>query len=72
MIKMDKDDTLADIIRKEVMRKVIENGKDKDGKKHICGSLYYSFLNVMEIKEILYETLMNIEINDIKRKWGKE
>ena len=58
---------LIQIIRKEVMKKLI----DKAGSE--CGNdLTKVNLNIMEIKDVLYSTLMDIEIIEVKDKWEKQ
>ena len=56
---------LIDIIKEQVMEKVIDKTNCKIG-----NDLSTGFLNVLQIKEILYTTLMNIEIQEIKDKYG--
>lgn len=56
--------TLADIIREEVMTKLLE--------KSILGSdLTKINFSIAEFRDILYTSLMEAEIKEVRKKWGR-
>ena len=55
---------LIDIIKKECMDNFIDKAKILPG-----NDFKDSFLNLHVIREVLYSTLMNIELNEVRKKW---
>ena len=56
---------LIDIIRKEVTNKILEEINAPVGSE-----LHKSYIDFMTFKKIFYLSLMNIEIEQVKEKWG--
>ena len=59
------DKNLIDIIREEVMDNMIKRVNN------YSLTLDQAKLNLLEIKDVLYSTLMEIEINKVKKKLNK-
>lgn len=56
---------LIEIVRKEVMENIIKKGGGEGG-----DDLHKIKLSVMDIRDVLYKTLRDIEIKEVDRKWG--
>ena len=62
----DKMDNLIDIIKDTVIDNVIKRGNGNPGE-----NLSEIKLSIMEFREIFYNTLRDIEIEQIKEKWDR-
>ncbi len=57
---------LYEIVRNEVMSNLIEKSSSTGG-----SDLNEVRMSIMEIKDVLYDTLMKIEIRDVRERWKR-
>jgi hypothetical protein len=56
---------LVEIVREQVMKNLLHSSKTPAG-----SDLNHVMFSFVQVKEILYSTLMEIEISDVKERWG--
>ena len=66
MNKMEEK-KLIDIVRKEVIQKAIIKAGGLGG-----DNLNDKKVSIVELKDILYSTLMDIELKEVKERWGMD